>query len=624
MPTRTTRFIPIELISVFTIMTVMFALMFPASSAQANSVIHSHGISTFGNLDYPDDYPHFDYVNPDAPKGGEISIWAYGTFDSMNPYTRKGRSGSLASVFYESLLEGNADEVSASYGLLAKSIEYPEDRSWVIFNLRPEARFSDGTNLTTEDVLYSYTLLLNEGLSSFRAELGKAVKDVEVLGPHRIRFNFNTEESTRDYPALVGGIPVFSSKWYQDTGAILDESRLEPAIGSGPYVLESMDVGRQIVYRRNPDYWGWHLPIMQGRSNFDFIRIEYFADPNAAFEAFKSGVYTFREENWSKLWATGYDFPAIDNGWIRKEKLPDGWVASGQSFFLNLRREQFQDIRVREALGLMFNFEWSNATLFYDLYKRINSVWENSYLAATGLPEGAELELLEEVREHVPETVFTEPAAMSPASGDRLLDRTNLRKAAALLDEAGWILKEGIRYNQDGDALNVEFLLTSVSWERIINPYIENLQKLGVDATLTRVDSAQFTQRVRDHDFDIITGGFGFGYEPGISLRQYLGSEHVDGVFNESGLANAGVDILIDKVLDAKTAEDLNVAVRALDRVLRSLKFFIGQWYRDFHTVAYYDMYRYPEVLPPFNLGSLDFWWFDEERYEDLKAEGAF
>ncbi len=591
--------------------------------AEDSRIHRAHGISTFGNLDYPADFPHFDYVNPDAPKGGEISMAAIGSFDSMNPYSRKGRAGALATIMYESLLETNADEVSAAYGLLAHTIEYPDDRSWAIFHMRPEARFSDGTPVTAEDVHFSYTQFLNAGLPSFRAELSKAVQSAEVLGPHTIRFDFNIDGSTRTYPSLVGGLPIFPQRWFADTGTSLDESRLEIPVGSGPYIFESLDIGKRITYRRNPEYWGWHLPVMRGRANFDRIRVEYFADSNAAFEAFKTGVYTFRNENQSKRWATAYDFPAIGNGWVRKAQLPDGSVASGQSFFFNLRRPKFQDIRVREAIGLMFNFEWTNATLFYDLYKRINSPWENSALAATGQPNGAELDLLETVRGDVPASVFTEAAGMAPVSGRRLLDRGNLRAAAALLDEAGWQLRDGVRHNVDGDVLQVEFLLWNVDFERIINPYVENLRQLGVDAILTRVDSAQYVERTRNHDFDIITSGFGFDLEPGLGLRQYLASEHIDGVFNDAGLANPGVDRLIDAVLAADTAEELAVAVRALDRVLRSLKFFVGQWYRDFHTVAYYTMLEYPEPLPPFDLGVLDFWWFDDAAAERLVAEGA-
>ncbi|MCY4543554.1 MAG: extracellular solute-binding protein [Rhodobacteraceae bacterium] len=588
-------------------------------------IIQSHGISTFGDLKYAADFESLEYVNVDAPRGGEISMWAYGGFDSMNPYTRKGLAGSLSSIFFESLLEGTLDRVSDGYGLLAKSLRYPEDRSWVEFEMRPEATFSDGTPVTAEDVYFSYELFLTGGLQSFRVELEKAVASAEILGPHSIRFNFNTDRTTRDFPALVGGLPIFSKKWFEDTGSELDESRLEPAVGSGPYVLDSLDVNRQIVYRRNPDYWGYHLPINQGRHNFDTIRIEYFADTNSAFEAFKAGEYTFRSEFNSKQWATGYEFPAVEKGWVVRATPPDGSVASGQSFLFNLRREKFQDVRVREAIGLMFNFEWTNETLFYDLYKRINSFWENSYLEATELPGEAELELLNPLKDKLPPSVFTEPPVMAPVSTSRRLDREMLREASRLLDEAGWVVgDDGMRRNAEGNTLDVEFLSGTDSFARVINPYVENLKQLGVNARFNLIDAAQYTQRERDRDFDVITGSFRMGYEPGAGLRQYLGSEHVDGVFNDAGLANEAVDQLIDHVIDAETAEEIKVAVHALDRTLRSLKFWVPQWYRDFYTVAYYDIFEHPENLPPYGLGLLDIWWFDPVRAAELEQIGAF
>ncbi len=590
----------------------------------AQTVIKSHGISTFGDLKYPADFIHLDYVNPDAPKGGEFSTWAQGTFDSMNPYSRKGRAGTLSNIFYESLLTGTADEVSAAYGLLAESLEYPEDRSWVAFNLRPEARFSDGTPVTAEDVLFSYEIFLEQGLISFRRELKKSVKSVEIENSHRIKFMFNTDESTRDYPSLVGGLPIFSKAWFEETGSRLDESRLEPAVGSGQYVLDTLEVNTRLVYRRNPDYWGGHLPINQGRSNFDSIRIEYFADTVAALEGFKASAYTFRSENLSKSWATAYDFPAVEKGWVVKRTFPDGTTSSGQSFVFNLRRDNFKDRRVREAIRLMFNFKWSNATLFYGLYARIHSFWENSDLAAVGLPGQDELELLEPLRGKVPEEVFTEPAQLAPESGDRQLDRDNLREASKLLDEASWMTgDDGLRRNSNDETLKVELIGASPSFDRIINPFIDNLRRLGVDAVYNRIDPAQYTDRARSHDFDVITSSFPMSLEPGIGLRQYFGSESVDGVFNDPGFGSEAVDELIDHVLAAKSTEELHTAVHALDRVLRAEKFWIPQWFKDVHTVAYYDFYEHPQTIPPFSLGQLDFWWFNAEKAEHLKNQGA-
>lgn len=596
-----------------------------ASQASAQGFITSHGISTFGDLKYEADFSHLDYVNPDAPKGGEIAIWAWGTFDSMNPYSRKGRSGGLSSVFFESVLQGTADEISAAYCLLCETMEYPEDRTWVVFNLRPEARFSDGTPLTADDVYFSYDLFLREGLLSFRRELAKAVESAVVEGPHRIRFEFKTDEPTRDYPALVGGLPIFSKAWFDSTGSVLDESRLEPATGSGPYVLDELEVNSRIVYRRNPEYWGRDLPINQGRNNFDSIRVEYFGDSLAAFEGFKAGTYTFRAENVSRQWATAYDFPSINNGLAVKRIYPDGNKASGQSYVFNLRREKFQDKRVREALGLMFNFEWSNQTLFYGLYARIHSFWENSNLAATGLPGKDELALLEPLRNRLPPEVFSEPAVLAPESSDRQLDRRNLLRASELLDSAGWkVGDDGMRRNADGEPLVVEFLEDSPTMIRVITPYAENLRKLGVDAVVSQVDPAQHTDRVRNHDFDMIVDFFPVSLEPGSGLRQYFGSEHIDGVFNSAGLANDAVDALIDHVVAAESTAELTIAVRALDRVLRAEKFWVPQWYRNFHTVAYYDMFEHPENLPPYSLGHLDFWWFNQEKHDALEAAGAF
>ena len=592
----------------------------------SENVIRSHGISTFGNLKYAADFERLEYVNPDAPKGGEISIWGFGTFDSMNPYSQKGRAGTLSSIFFESMLAGTADEVDAAYGLLAESIEYPEDRSWTVYNLRPEARFSDGSPVTAEDVKFSYEILLEQGLPSYRAQLSKVVESVAIENPQRIKFVFKTLESTRDYPESIGGIPIFSKAWFEATGATLDETRMEPAVGSGPYVLDSLDVNRRIVYRRNPNYWGNELPINVGRNNFDRIRVEYYADSVSAFEGFKAGSYTFRNENHSKTWASEYNFSAIDNGWVVRETLPDGGIASGQGFVINLRQPKFQDPKVRKAIGLMFNFEWSNKTLFYDLYARIHSFWENSDLAATGMPGADELELLEPLRGQIPDSVFAESAAMAPASGLRQLDRANLGKATELLEAAGWTVdSNGKLRNGQGELFNIEFLESSPAFDRIVLPFIENLKRLGIEAIYNRVDYAQNTERTRNHDYDIITDSLGGSYVPGTGLRQYFGSETADSsIFNSAGLKDPAVDILIDHVLGAKSQEDLNTAVKALDRVLRALNFWIPQWYKDVHTVAYYDMFEHPETIPPLSLGHLDFWWFNAEKAEALKAAGAF
>ena len=605
---------------------IIYFLILGSLAYGDNHIINSHGISTFGELKYNSDFQHLDYVNPNAPKGGEVSIWAFGSFDSMHPYTTKGRSGSLSSIFFESLLTGTSDEIGSAYGLVAKSMEYPKDRSWVIFNMRPEAKFSDSTPLTAEDVMFSYKLLQEKGLPSFRAVIEKEIDTVEILGKHKIKFTFKKGIPTRDLPASAGSLPIFSKNYYEKSGADFEASTLTPGIGSGPYILDNLDVGQTINYKRNPEYWGANLPINIGRNNFDKIRVEYFADYNSAFEGFKGGSYTFRTEYMSKLWATGYDFPAIEKKWVTKKLLPSGDMAPGQSFIINLRKDKFKDIKVRKAIGLMFNFEWSNKTLFYDLYARINSFWENSDMAATGKPSQDELIILNSLKNTLPSGIIDSDVAEVSVSSTKQLDRKNLRMASKLLDDAGWeVGDDGLRKNKNGATLDIEILNDSQAFTRIIEPFIENLKTLGVNAVHTKIDNAQMTERERSFDFDIITGNFPMSFTPGSGLKQYFGSETADvSIFNKAGVKSEVVDELIEFVMAAKTRDELKVAVRTLDRVLRSYYFWIPQWFKDVHTVAYYDYYEHPENLPPYDMGLLDFWWINNEKYNELKNKGAF
>lgn len=605
---------------------IIYFLILGSLAYGDNHIIKSHGISTFGELKYNSDFQHLDYVNPNAPKGGEVSIWAFGSFDSMHPYTTKGRSGSLSSIFFESLLTGTSDEIGSAYGLVANSMEYPKDRSWVIFNMRPEAKFSDNTPLTAEDVMFSYKLLQEKGLPSFRAVIEKEIDTVEILGKHKIKFTFKKGIPTRDLPASAGSLPIFSKNYYEKSGADFEASTLTPGIGSGPYILDNLDVGQTINYKRNPEYWGENLPINIGRNNFDKIRVEYFADYNSAFEGFKGGSYTFRTEYMSKLWATGYDFPAIDKKWVTKKLLPSGDMAPGQSFIINLRKDKFKDIRVRKAIGLMFNFEWSNKTLFYDLYARINSFWENSDMAATGKPSKDELIILNSLKNTLPSGIIDSDVAEVSVSSTKQLDRKNLRMASKLLDDAGWeVGDDGLRKNKNGATLDIEILNDSQAFTRIIEPFIENLKSLGVNAVHTKIDNAQMTERERSFDFDIVTGNFPMSFTPGSGLKQYFGSETADvSIFNKAGIKSDVIDELIEVVMAAKTRDELKVAVKTLDRVLRSYYFWIPQWFKDVHTVAYYDYYEHPENLPPYDMGLLDFWWINNEKYNELKNEGAF
>ncbi len=609
---------------------LMLALAGFAVAARAETVITSHAITTFGDPPkYAADFTHLDYVNPDAPKGGEISIWTSGGFDSMNPYSVKGRSAALASAPYESILTGTSDEIGTSYCLLCSTMEYPEDRSWVIFNLRPEAKFADGSPVTSEDIVFSFNVFLEKGLTDFRTIFGQQVQGAEALDAHRVKFTFKLGIPTRDLPASVGGLPVLSKAQYEREGLDLEESSMKPFLGSGPYVLDKLDMSKSIVWKLNPDYWGKDLPLNKGRNNFDRIRVEYYGDYQAAFEGFKAGNYTFRNEASSITWATGYDFPAVASGQVIKTELPSGEKASGQAFLFNLRKEKFKDPRVREAIGMMFNFEWSNQTLFYGLYARINSVWENTDMAATGLPTPEETAILQPLVDDgtLPASILTDEAVVAPVSGERQLDRKNLRAASALLDEAGWAVgDDGKRRNAKGEVLKVEFLNDSPSFDRVFTPYIENLKALGVDAYMTTVDDAQMEARTRppSYDFDMITGNARSDYISGSDLKQYYGSETSDvSAFNLMGLKSPAVDRLVDVVMAADSLVDLKAATRALDRVLRAERFWVPQWFKNKHTVAYYDMYEHPEQLPPYSSGELDFWWYNAEKGEALKAAGV-
>ena len=605
--------------------TIVLFLCLSTNYCLGQSGTTSHGISTFGDLKYDKDFKHLSYVNPDAPKGGEISFWAFGSFDSMHPYTRKGRAGAYSSIFFESLLEGTSDEIDSAYGLVAKEIEYPEDRSWVIFTLRRQVTFSDGSPLTAKDVLFSYKLLKEKGLPSFRAVLEKDIQTAELISDFKIKFIFNDDVPKRDLINTVGGLPIFSEKYFVDNKVDFESSTLTPALGSGPYILDKVDVGKQIIYKKNPTYWGNDLPINKGRYNFDQFRIEYFADYNSAFEGFKAGTYTFRNEASSKIWATGYDFPALEKNWVKKTTLPDGNLSSGQSFVLNLRREKFQDIKVRKAIGLMFNFEWSNSTLFYGLYERINSFWDNSDLKASGLPVNQELQILNKYKSILDASNFSEEVFTFPKSSLKQLDRKNLRQASRLLDDAGWeVGDDGLRRNSEGKTLDVEILNDSQAFDRIINPYIENLKKLGINAANIKIDNAQMTDRRRKFDFDMLVGFLSTQLTPGSELEQYFGSESADfSIFNLTGIKDQGVDAIIKEVRAAESREELGFAIRALDRTLRNKVIWVPQWFKNKHTIAYYDMFEHPENLPPYDIGVLDTWWLNSDKYDNLKDQGA-
>lgn len=594
---------------------------------RAEEIIKSYGYSTFGELKYGPDFEHLDYVNPDAPKGGEIAQWARGTFDSMNPYSRKGRAGSLSSLPYERLMTTTDDDPYGYYCLICESLEYPKSEDWVIFHLRDDVTFEDGSVMTANDVKFTVDLLLEQALPSFREAVAKLYDKVEVIDDYTIKFTFAPDIPRKALIIQAGASIVFSEKWYADNNARLDESRLLPTMGTGAYVVDETVVNRRIVYRRNPDYWGADLPINRGRWNFDTIRIEYFSDETAALEGFKSGEYTFRQETSSLQWATAYDFPKVTSGQVIKKELKNGNLPAANGFVFNLRREKFQDLRVRQALSLMYNFTWTNETLQYGLFKQRSSFWENTDLAATGVPEGGELALLEKLGGKIDPSLLTEPVVMAHESSERQLDRRNLRRASALLTEAGWSPDANGMLVKDGQQFQLEFLGNSSNSaiDRIVQPYIENLKRLGIDASFDRVDPSQYTNRERDFDFDMIFDGYTNGLSEALGISQRYGSEDAEySVFNPAGYGTEAVDLLIKDIVDAVTLEEMKTGIRAVDRLLRHAQFIVPTWFLDNYWVAYYDMFEHPENLPPYALGQLDFWWYNEEKAEALKTAGAF
>ncbi|MEM6940680.1 MAG: extracellular solute-binding protein [Pseudomonadota bacterium] len=613
----------------------VIALTAAGSAAAETEIIKTHGYNFYNELSYPADFPHLNYVNPDAPKGGEVSVAFVGTLDTMNPYSGKGRAHLFSIFGYESLLaeapSGDgvpSDTFSEAYCLLCESLEYPVDKTWVIFNMRPEARFSDGTPVTAHDVAFSHNLLLDEGLKSYADAVRKRIPKVEVIDDHTIKFYFADGISRRSLIDQVGGVPVWQKKWFEENEASLKDSWMETPPGSGAYVVGEVDLSRRIVLERDPDYWGKDLPINRGRHNFDRIRLEIFSDDTASFEAFKAGEYTFRREGDSKKWATGYDFPKVDAGQVVLEELPDGAPPSATGLVFNLGSEIFKDRRVREAVALGFNFEWTNESLQYGLFSQRASFSQGTPIMAEGLPQGAELELLESLGDVVDPVLFTEPARMPHTSrAERLLDRRNARAASRLLDEAGWAVVDGKRQNADGQPLRLNFLFNSASsptTTAVVENFVSNLNTLGIDAVLEKVDSSQYTARERDRDYDMVFDVYPAFLGTGTGLMQRFGSEAAEfSLFNPSGLASPMVDAIIDASLNAETREEETAAMMALDRALRHEFIMIPVWYKQDHWVAYYNQYAHPGDQPPFGLGYLDWWWFDAEKAEALKASGA-
>ncbi|HEX3175625.1 MAG TPA: extracellular solute-binding protein [Methylomirabilota bacterium] len=589
----------------FLLLVVAMLAAFPPSVGRAAS--GAHGLSMYGDLKYGPGFAHFDYVNPRAPKGGTVTLSAIGTFDSLNPFILKGVPAVGLGNVFDTLMVGASDEAFAQYGLVAETVETPSDRSWVAFTLRPQARFHDGTPITVGDVIWTFETLKAKGHPFYRSYYAHVAR-VESDGPRRVRFTFSGG-TNRELPLIVGQMPVLSKAWW--SGRDFARTSLEAPLGSGPYRVAAIDPGRSITYERVSDYWAAELPVNVGRFNVGTIRYDYYRDGTVALEAFKAGAYDFRVEDSSKQWATGYDVPAVRDGRIRKEQIPNQIPTGMQGFVYNTRRDVFRDPRVREALGNAFDFEWTNAHLFYGAYTRTASYFSNSELAAQGLPTEAERQVLAPFRDRVPASVFGE-APRPPSTADGGL-RPNLVRALRLLDEAGWIVRDmRLVSRATGQPLAFEILLDDPKWERITLPFVQNLERLGVAARVRTVDAAQYEYRLKQFDFDMTVAVFPQSLSPGNEQADYWSREaaRTPGSRNLAGVDDPVVDALIAGLIAAPDRPALVARTRALDRVLRAGHYVIPHWHITAFRVAYWNRFGRPAQPPKYDLG-FDTWWVE-------------
>jgi microcin C transport system substrate-binding protein len=584
--------------------------------ARAESVWH-HALSLVGEPQYPADFTHFNWVNPDAPKGGSATLARIGTFDTFNALPASGSVELGIGLIYDSLMTGSLDEPSTEYGLVAEAVSFPNDYSAVTFRLRNEARFHDGKAVTPEDVIFSFEK--QKAIDPFAAQYYKNVVRAEKTGDDLVTFTFDVK-GNRELPQIMGQLTIYPKHYWTANGANgqprdLAKSTLEPPLGSGPYRIKRFEAGKYIEYERVADYWAKDLPVSRGFYNFDLIRWDYYRDPTVAFEAFKSGRIDYYAETSAKSWATAYDFEGLRKGLAVQRKIELKSPEGMQAFAFNLRRSKFQDARVRHAFNYAFDFETANKTLFYDQYVRTDSYFENSELASSGLPGPLELEMLGEVKDSVPPEVFTtewkNPFNAAPADF-----RNNLREATRLLKEAGWSIKNKVLTNDaSGEQMAVEFLIDSPTFERIILPYSKSLERLGIKANVRLVDDAQYQRRVTEFDFDIVVATFPQSESPGNEQRDFWGSAAADiaGTRNIIGIKNPAVDKLIDKVIFARSREELVAATKALDRVLLWSHYVVPTWHIAYDRVAYWDKYRRPDPGPSRFTGFLNVWWYDKE-----------
>jgi microcin C transport system substrate-binding protein len=601
------------------------ALLLPAAARADDGDTKSHGLSLFGDLKYARDFTHFDYANPDAPKGGTVKLATLGTYDTFNPFILRGQAAAGIGELFDTLLARSADEISVTYGLIAETVELAPDHRSATFTLRPEARFHDGSPMTVDDVLWTFETLKTKGHPRYRINLAD-VEKAEKVGARAVRFTFKTADN-REAPLYVGDLPVLSKKYWE--GRDFEKTTLDIPLGSGPYKIESFEPGRSITYGRVKDYWARDLPVRRGTGNFDTMRFDYYRDRGVAFEAFKAGQYDYREEFTSRDWATGYDTPAVREGLIKKEEIKHEIPQGMQGMVYNLRKPLFQDARVRKALAYAFDFEWENKNLFYGAYTRTKSYFSNSVFASSGLPQGKELDGLEKYRGRIPDEVFTTEYAPPVTDGSGNI-RDNLREALKLLKEAGWSFKgKQLVDDKTGQPFTFEMLSFEPITERIILPFKSNLERLGITLTLRNVDPTQFQNRIRDFDFDMISMRWPGSFPPGNELREFFGSEAAKspGSYNYFGLADPTIDSLVEDVTSARSMDALVVASHALDRVLLHGYYVIPEWYIGAFRIAYWNKFQRPAVTPKYAVG-FETWWRDParetavaHRKDELKTE---
>jgi microcin C transport system substrate-binding protein len=586
-----------------------------------NAGAKAHGLSAFGDLKYPPDFHHFDYVNVDAPKGGAFSqlVGSGGsTFNSLNAYIVKGDAANGMNVTFASLMARAFDEPDAVYPLAAEELTVSSDGLVYRFRLRSGIVFHDGTEIGASDVVFSLTTLKTKGHPSFSSVL-RDVAEVVVEDKQTVRLRFLPTRGL-DAPALAASMPIFSEKYYATRP--FDETSLEVPLGSGPYRIARFEQGRFVEFERVKNWWGENLPVSRGQYNFDMLRDEYYRDREVGLEAFIGHNYQFREEFTSRVWATRYDFPAIRDGRVKREVIPDERPSGAQGWLLNTRRDKFGDRRVREAMTIAFDFEWTNKNLMYSSYERTHSVFQNSEMMAKGEPSPHEVALLEPFRDRVLPEVFG-PAWVPPQSDGSGQDRKLLRNAGELLNAAGWTIKDARRVNAKGEQLSAEFLLTERSFEPHHTTFIKNLRVLGIDANIRLVDPAQSEARLKDFDFDIAIARFIYPQIPGSALRNYFSSEfaRTKGSSNLAGIADPVIDALVEKAVAARSQAQLNTTCRALDRVLRSGRYWIPHWNKASFWIAYWDQFGYPPTKPRYARGAPETWWFDANKA--AKAEQA-